>query len=99
MLVRTSAAVLFSSRVEVEEAPTFMSTVTIEVCSCCALDKPFIAEAFTALQAEYGDRLTVMPKQCLDICKPGAVKFAGEILTLLESDMPGFVARVRAALA
>ncbi|HWI64207.1 MAG TPA: hypothetical protein VNT75_20405 [Symbiobacteriaceae bacterium] len=71
----------------------------IEVCSCCAMDKPFIAEAFAALQAEFGERLTVEPKKCLDICKPGAVKFAGEILTLTEADMPAFVARVRAALA
>lgn len=70
----------------------------IEVCSCCALDKPFIAEAFAALKAEFGDRLTITPQKCLDICKPGAVKFGGEIVNLTEADMPAFVAKVRAAL-
>ncbi|HWI53935.1 MAG TPA: hypothetical protein VNT01_17485 [Symbiobacteriaceae bacterium] len=75
-----------------------MANVKVEVCSCCALNQPFIADAVARLQAEYGDRLEVTPRKCLDICKDGAVKIGAEIMAVTEAELPTFEAKVRKAL-
>lgn len=75
-----------------------MSTLTVQVCSCCALTQGFIADAIARLRADFGDRLEIAPKKCLDICQDGAVKIGEEIMVVTEAKVGEFEAKVRAAL-
>jgi hypothetical protein len=75
-----------------------LSTLTVQVCSCCALTQGFIAEAIGRLKAEFGARLEVEPKKCLDICQDGAVKIGEEMMVVTEAQVGTFEAKVRAAL-
>jgi hypothetical protein len=75
-----------------------MANAKLEVCACCAMKEPYIAEAVNRLKAEYRDKLDVLPRKCLDICQDfGAVKLGDEVMTLRQEDMPAFEARVRQA--
>lgn len=75
-----------------------MSSLTVQVCSCCALTQRFIADAIARLQAEFGARLEIAPKKCLDICQDGAVKIGDEIMVVTTANVAEFEAKVRAAL-
>lgn len=75
-----------------------MSSLTVQVCSCCALTQGFIADAIARLKAEFGDRLEIAPKQCLDICQDGAVKIGEEIMVVTVEKVAEFEAKVRTAM-
>ncbi len=75
-----------------------MSKVTLEVCKCCAMSESYIADSVARLRERYGERLEVVERRCLDVCKEhGAVKVEGEIMVLKPTDIPTFEEKVHQA--
>lgn len=72
--------------------------VKVEVCSCCAMSEAHVAEAVARIRAEHGDRVEIIERKCLDVCKESAaVKVAEEIMLLPPEAVAEFEQRVRAA--
>lgn len=77
-----------------------MKTVRVEVCSCCASKERHVADAVTRIRAEHGDQVEIIERKCLDVClESAAVKVAGEIMLVKESDVPAFEGKVRSAMS
>lgn len=76
-----------------------MARFTVEVCKCCALSEPHVAEAVDRIQTEHGDAVEIVPRKCLDVClEAAAVKVGGALMVVKPADVPIFEAKVRQAL-
>lgn len=71
----------------------------LEVCSCCGITEQHLADAVARLKSEFGDRLEVVPRKCLDVCAEyAAVRIAGEIMVVAPADVQTFEEKVRSAV-
>lgn len=71
----------------------------MEVCSCCAMSEQHVQDAVARIRSEHGDRVEIIERKCLDVCKEfAAVKVGEEILLVPEDAVPEMEEKVRAAV-
>lgn len=79
-----------------------MSTIRLEVCTCCAISEKPIADAVARIRAEHGSQIEIVERKCLDVCaEHGATKLGDEVIVVRPGEEGLLEERVRrhAALA
>lgn len=74
----------------------FVSEVRLEVCICCALKEQHIAGAVARIRSQHGERVEIVERKCLDVCKEyGAVKLGEEVMLIKPGDEVELEERVK----